>query len=81
MSYDALMRWEWEGGTPASVTDRGEEAVRAEARGEHPRRPPQRESHWLERELLPTAPALTTVEVKQIVVPPALPAELGAFDV
>ena len=35
MTYDALMRWEWEGGTPASVSDRGE-GVRAEARGEHP---------------------------------------------
>jgi hypothetical protein len=32
--YDALMRWEWEGGTPASVSDRGE-AVPAEARREH----------------------------------------------
>jgi hypothetical protein len=21
MSYDALMRWEWEGGTPASVSE------------------------------------------------------------
>jgi hypothetical protein len=29
MSYDALMRWEWEGGTPASVSERGE-ATRAE---------------------------------------------------
>jgi hypothetical protein len=36
VTYGALMRWEWEGGTPASVSDRGE-AVRAEARGEHPR--------------------------------------------
>ena len=24
MSYDALMRWEWEGGTPASVSERSE---------------------------------------------------------
>lgn len=24
MSFDALMRWEWEGGTPASIRDRGE---------------------------------------------------------
>jgi hypothetical protein len=24
MSYDALMRWEWEGGTPASVSERRE---------------------------------------------------------
>jgi hypothetical protein len=35
VTYGALMRWEWEGGTPASVSDRGE-AARAEARGEHP---------------------------------------------
>jgi hypothetical protein len=26
MSYDALMRWEWEGGTPASVSERDEAA-------------------------------------------------------
>jgi hypothetical protein len=43
--------------------------------------PPERESYWLERELLPKARALTTVEVKQVVVPAALPAELCAFDV
>ena len=24
MSYDAIMRWEWEGGTPASVSERRE---------------------------------------------------------
>lgn len=24
MSFDALMRWEWEGGTPASVRNRDE---------------------------------------------------------
>ena len=29
MSYDALMRWEWEGGTPASVIERNK-AARAE---------------------------------------------------
>jgi hypothetical protein len=43
--------------------------------------PPERESYWLERELLPKARALTTVEVKQVVVPAAPPAELGAIDV
>jgi hypothetical protein len=40
VTYDALMRWEWEGGAPASVSDPGE-VVRAEARGEHPNRPPR----------------------------------------
>jgi hypothetical protein len=29
MSHDAFMRWEWEGGTPASINERGE-AVSAE---------------------------------------------------
>jgi hypothetical protein len=29
MSYDAVMRWEWEGGAPASVSER-DEATRAE---------------------------------------------------
>jgi hypothetical protein len=26
MSHDAVMRWEWEGGTPASINERGEAA-------------------------------------------------------
>jgi hypothetical protein len=25
VSYDALMRWEWEGGTPPSASDQGED--------------------------------------------------------
>ena len=28
MSYEALMRWEWEGGTPASISE-GDEPTRA----------------------------------------------------
>ena len=40
--------------------------------------PPERESYWLERELLPKARALATVEVRQVVVPAALSAESGA---
>jgi hypothetical protein len=43
--------------------------------------PPERESYWLERELLQKAQALAAVEVKHIVVPATLPAELGASDV
>jgi hypothetical protein len=35
MSYDALMRWEWEGGTPVPVSERGE-ALAAE-KAEHGR--------------------------------------------
>ena len=41
--------------------------------------PPERESYWLERELLPKARALAAVEVKQIVVPAASAAALGAL--
>jgi hypothetical protein len=40
--------------------------------------PPERESYWLERELLPKARALATVEVGQVVVPAARSAESGA---
>jgi hypothetical protein len=43
--------------------------------------PPERESYWLERELLPKARALTAVEVEQVVVPASLPAEPVAADV
>ena len=34
VTRDALVRWEWEGGTPVSVNDPGE-AARAEAGGGH----------------------------------------------
>lgn len=40
--------------------------------------PPERESYWLERELLPKARTLATVEVRQVVVPTALSAESGS---
>jgi hypothetical protein len=43
--------------------------------------PPERESYWLERELLPKAQALAAVEVEQVVVPASLPTELLAADV
>jgi hypothetical protein len=43
--------------------------------------PPERESYWLERELLPKAQALAAVEVEQVVVPASLPAEPVAADV
>jgi hypothetical protein len=43
--------------------------------------PPERESYWLERELLPKARALTAVELEQVVVPASLPAEPVAADV
>lgn len=36
--------------------------------------PPERESYWMERDLLPKARALAAVEVSQIVVPAAAPA-------
>jgi hypothetical protein len=37
MSFDALMRWEWEGGTPASMRDRDEAAHTKPAKDTHPR--------------------------------------------
>jgi GABA permease len=40
--------------------------------------PPERESYWLERELLPKAQALVAVEVEQIIVPTSLPSEQTA---
>jgi hypothetical protein len=40
MSYDALMRWEWEGGTPAFVTERDEAACAERAEGAIPRPQP-----------------------------------------
>jgi hypothetical protein len=43
--------------------------------------PPERESYWLERELLPMARALAAVEVRQVVVPASSPAELEALHV
>ncbi len=43
--------------------------------------PPERESYRLERELLPKARALAAVEVGQVVVPAALPAESSASHV
>jgi GABA permease len=43
--------------------------------------PPERESYWLERELLPKAQALAAVKVEQVVVPASLPAEPVAADV
>jgi hypothetical protein len=43
--------------------------------------PPERESYWLERELLPKARALAAVEVGQVVVPAALPTESTASHV
>jgi hypothetical protein len=43
--------------------------------------PPERESYWLERELLPKARALAAVEVGQVVVAAALPAESSASHV
>jgi hypothetical protein len=43
--------------------------------------PPERESYWLERALLPKAQALAAVEIKQVVVPVATPSELAAADV
>jgi hypothetical protein len=43
--------------------------------------PPERESYWLERELLPKAQALAAVKVEQVVVPSSLPAAQVAADV
>ena len=43
--------------------------------------PPEQESYWMERELLAKARALAAVEVSQVVVPAALPAESGASNV
>jgi GABA permease len=43
--------------------------------------PPERESYWLEHELLPKARALAAVEVGQVVVAAALPAESSASHV
>jgi GABA permease len=43
--------------------------------------PPERESYWLERELLPKARALTAVGIDQIVVPATFAAEVGASHV
>jgi hypothetical protein len=40
--------------------------------------PPEQESYWLERELVTKARALAPVEVSQVVVPAAPPAEPGA---
>lgn len=56
MSYDALMRWEWEGGAPATVSDRGQ-AERTE---------PGKDS---------------TIVLKQVAVPVAIPPKLAAADV
>ena len=35
--------------------------------------PPEQESYWLERALLPKAQALAAVEIKQVAVPASLP--------
>jgi hypothetical protein len=35
MSFDALMRWEWEGGAPASIRDRDEAAQTKPAKNMH----------------------------------------------
>ena len=43
--------------------------------------PPERESYWLERELLPKAQALAAVKVEQVVVPSSLPPAQVAADV
>lgn len=43
--------------------------------------PPERESYWLERGLLPKAQALATVAVRQVIVPAALPSGLDAANV
>jgi hypothetical protein len=43
--------------------------------------PPERETYWLERDLLPKAQALTAVEIRQLVVPASRPAELAGLDV
>jgi hypothetical protein len=43
--------------------------------------PPEQESYWLERALLPNAQALTAVEIKQVVVPIEASPEPAASDV
>jgi hypothetical protein len=40
MSYEALMRWEWEGGTPASVSERDESRRPRRAENTHIRSKP-----------------------------------------
>jgi hypothetical protein len=52
VSHDALMRWEWEGGAPATVTDR-DEAGHAEPGKNPPTRP---------RRLLDGPPARTSTD-------------------
>jgi hypothetical protein len=69
-SYNALMRWEWEGGTPGSVSE-PDDTARPESALIGSR---------LERALLPDARTLASVEVRQVV-PAAQPAELGVSDV
>ena len=63
MAYDALMRWEWEGGTPDSVT---EPARARPAENTAIRSQPTKRSERARR-----------VEVAQVVVPAAPPAEPG----
>jgi hypothetical protein len=90
MSCDALMRWEWEGGTPASVSEpaRAKPAENTDigsqptSRGQRARRvAPVSRALLVLASLARKARALAAVEVSQVVVPAAPPAESGASNV
>jgi hypothetical protein len=76
MSYDALMRWEWEGGTPASISEpaRAKPAENPDIRSQPTKR------RQRARRVAPVS-TLPSVSLSHVVVPAAPPTESGASNV